>query len=89
MMSVLLVASVVSMIRTSPEYGAWDPVQVRCFLSFQLLSLLSNRFCSITGRNGNETLSGLGNDDCSGNDLRRDFADASRLPPSTIPDPQS
>lgn len=29
MMSVLLVASVISMIRTSPEYGAWDPIEVR------------------------------------------------------------
>lgn len=29
MMSVLLVASVISMVRTSPEYGAWDPVAVK------------------------------------------------------------
>lgn len=29
MMSLLLVASVVSMIRNEPEYGAWDPVEVK------------------------------------------------------------
>lgn len=28
MMSVLLVASVVSMIRSNPEYGAWDAEEV-------------------------------------------------------------
>ena len=33
MMSVLLVASVISMLRTSPEYGAWDATKVNIYLN--------------------------------------------------------
>lgn len=36
MMSLLLVASVVSMIRNEPEYGAWDPVEVKLFLTISI-----------------------------------------------------
>lgn len=44
MMSVLLVASVISMLRTSPEYGAWDAVQV-CFSELKKnVSNLNNLF---------------------------------------------
>lgn len=45
MMSVLLVASVVSMVVKEPEYGAWDPVEVETsfqfpFETFQLIMKL-------------------------------------------------
>lgn len=86
-MTVLLVASVISMIRTNPEYGAWDAELVKPKRLIWNLQF-SNHFC-LPGCNCNETISKLGHVDSAGNDLCWHSADAPRLSSETFPDSQS
>lgn len=44
MMSVLLLASVTSMIMSSPQYGAWDAATVSSLVEFVTISYKTNSF---------------------------------------------
>lgn len=86
MMSVLLVASVISMLRTSPEYGAWNADLVTRKSILKLCKVIT--FIH-PGEDRSNCISRLGHGDRFGNDLRWNSADALGLPPTALPDPQS
>lgn len=57
-MSVLLVASVISMVTNSPEYGAWDAETVKFFAGDQWKLHANKTLINIsTGCNDYETIS--------------------------------